>query len=106
MRTFVVFSVLIWSAARAAAGAGDAKAYERECKDCHLMNGAPDKSVEKAMAKKGVKMRSLASKEIQAQSDADWKKEIVEGTGQMKPVKTLSPTEVDGVIAYMRSLKK
>src|SRR5437016_1209541 len=66
MRTFVAtLSVLIWSAAAAPAASPDAKAYERECKDCHLMNGAPDKSVDKAMQKKGVKMRNLAAKEIQ-----------------------------------------
>ena len=109
MRHFAgVLSVLVLSAA--AAAAADAKpgqaAYERECKDCHQMNGAPVSSVDKAMVKQGVHMRDLKAKEVQAQSDADWKKAIVEGSGKMKPVKGLSGPDVDGLLAYMHSLKK
>ena len=109
MRSFMaVLTVSVLSAV--AAWAADLKAgraaYERECKDCHAMNGAPVGSVAKAMRRQGVEMRTLASKEVQAQSDAEWKKVVTEGVGKMKAVKSLSGPEIDDVMAYMRGLKK
>jgi len=92
------------------AGAADVKAgqksYEDECKDCHMMNGAPAASVAKKMLKQGVTMRDLKAKEVQSQTDDAWKKTIAEGNGKMKPVKTLSAADVDNVVAFMRTLKK
>ena len=103
-----VLPMLILSATLAAAA--DAKAgqaaYDRECKDCHAMNGAPIGSVARAMQKQGVQMRDLKAKEVQAQSDAEWSKKITDGIGKMKPVKGLTGPELDNVLAYMRSLKK
>jgi mono/diheme cytochrome c family protein len=52
-----------------------------------------------------VEMRALGSKEVQAQSDADLKKIITGGKGKMKPVSTLSPKQVDDVVAFIRTLK-
>ena len=108
MRSFVTVLIgLVLSAA--AASAADAKAgqtaYERECKDCHAMNGAPVASVSRAMQKQSVQMRDLKSAEVQAHNDEEWKKSIVEGVGKMKPVKLAGP-ELDNVLAFMRSLKK
>lgn len=81
-------------------------AYDRECKECHAMNGAPIASVARAMKKKQVVMRDLGSKEVQALKDAEWKKMVLEGTGKMQPVKTFKGAELDDVLAYMRTLKK
>ena len=93
-----------------AAAAADAKAgeaiYMRECSDCHQKNGAPVSSVGKSMQKQGVKMLDLRDAEVQAHTDDQWKKQIVEGVGKMKPVKGLSTGEVDNVIAFIRILKK
>jgi mono/diheme cytochrome c family protein len=100
----------IWRRPFAAGYAGDAKAgtktYETECKECHQMNGAPISSVAKSMLKQGVKMRDLKAPEVQSQSDAEWKKSILEGNGKMKAVKTMSAADTDNVIAYMHTLKK
>jgi len=81
-------------------------AYDRECADCHDATGAPVASVSKSMRKQQVTMRHLGSKEVQAQSDEAWKKMILEGTGKMKPIKTMSSADIDNVIAFMRSWKK
>src|SRR4029450_9456737 len=45
-----------------------------------------------------VEMKSLASAEVLARSDADLKKVIEEGEGKMKAVKTVSGKDVDNVI--------
>jgi hypothetical protein len=50
--------------------------------------------------------KHLGSKEVQAKSDADWKKEISEGIGKMKAVKLASDADMANLIAYMRTLKK
>lgn len=67
------------------------------CSPCHRLSG------------KGkfltVIRKSLGSKEVQSHDDASMKKDIVEGTGQMKPVK-LTDQEAADVIAFVRTLKK
>jgi hypothetical protein len=50
-------------------------------------------------------MRALGSAEVQAQSDPDLKKDILKGTGKMKPQPVTDPQAAD-VIAYIRTLKK
>jgi mono/diheme cytochrome c family protein len=99
-------AVLAGVAANAADVKAGQKAYEEECKGCHLMNGAAVSSVAKSMQKQGVTMRDLKAKEVQAQTDVEWKKMITEGTGKMKAIKTLSAADVDNVVAFMRTLKK
>ncbi|HLJ17005.1 MAG TPA: hypothetical protein VKV15_21110 [Bryobacteraceae bacterium] len=51
-------------------------------------------------------MRDLKSPDVQATSDDEMKKIIMDGKGKMKPVKTISGGALDDVIAYVRSLKK
>ena len=70
------------------------------------MNGAPVSSVMRSMTKQGVTMRDLKADDVQVKTEDAWKKQILEGVGKMKPVKGLTPAEVDNVLAYMRSLKK
>jgi mono/diheme cytochrome c family protein len=53
-----------------------------------------------------VTLRGLDSKEVQGKSDGALKKDIVEGTGKMKPVKGLSDNQLAEVLAYVRSLAK
>jgi cytochrome c1 len=49
-------------------------------------------------------MRHLGSKEVQAKNDAGLRKDIVEGTGKMRPIKGLSDKQVNDVVAFLRSL--
>lgn len=86
---------------------GDAKAgktvYDKKCASCHGPNGEGKPALAKALK---VEMRDLGSKEVQAKTDAQLKKDTVEGVGKMKAVTGLSDTDVADLIAFMRSLKK
>jgi DNA-binding protein YbaB len=53
----------------------------------------------------GVTQKPLASKEVQAKSDADLKKVILEGQGKMKPVAGVTAKQADDVVAYVRTMK-
>jgi mono/diheme cytochrome c family protein len=78
-------------------------AYLKGCKACHGPDGQGNPAIAKMLK---VTLPNLASKDIQARSDADMKKVILEGKGKMKPVKTLSPSEMDAAIAFVRTLAK
>jgi len=75
--------------------------YSR-CAVCHGDSGEGKEAIAKML---GVKMPALSSKEVQSLDDAALKKVIVEGKGKMRPV-NLSDSEVQDVIAFLRSLKK
>jgi mono/diheme cytochrome c family protein len=85
----------------------DAKAgkvvYDKRCASCHGPNGEGKPAIAKALK---VELRHLGSKEVQAKSDAQLKKESVEGIGKMKAVAGMSDTDVTNLIAYMRTLKQ
>ena len=108
MKNFMILISLTALSGMAAMGA-DLKAgqaaYDKECSDCHALNGAPIPSVVKAMKKQQVTMRDLAGKEVQAQTDATWKKMILEGSGKMKPIK-MNDADIANVSAFMRAMKK
>lgn len=76
--------------------------YAKSCASCHGATGEPKAALAKALK---VEMRHLGSKEVLAKSDADLRKDVVEGIGKMKPVKGLSDQDVSNVIAYMRGFK-
>jgi cytochrome c553 len=104
-KLFILFMMSIGAAGIAAAA--DVKAgktaYDKACRSCHGATGEPNAAIAKALK---VEMRHLGAKEVQDRSDAELKKMITEGVGKMKPVKALADTDVDNVIAYMRTLKK
>ncbi|MBI4465215.1 MAG: cytochrome c [Acidobacteria bacterium] len=87
--------------------AGDAQAgkavYDSKCKICHAEGGAGNAALAKSLK---VEFKALGSKEIQAKSDADFKKQITEGSGKMQPVKGLSDKQIEDVIAFVRGLAK
>jgi mono/diheme cytochrome c family protein len=91
----------------AAASAGDAKAgqavYNRACKSCHGSDGTANPGLAKAMK---VEIRNLGSSEVQAMSDEDMRKIIMDGKGKMKPVTSVSGADLDNLIAFVRTLKK
>ena len=89
------------------AGKGDAAAgktvYAKRCAACHGANGKGNPAIAKSLK---VELRPLGSKEVQAKSDDQLKKESSDGTGKMKPVKGMSEKELDDIVAFMRSLAK
>ena len=103
----LLFVLIIAIMAAGVAAAADAQAgkaaYTKACRSCHGATGEPNAAIAKALK---VEMRHLGSKEVQALSDAELKKIIAEGIGKMKPVKSLSATDAENVVAYMRTLKQ
>ncbi len=86
-------------AGNAAAGKAD---YNKACKSCHGADGKANPAIEKMMK---VEMKDLKSPDVQKVSDADLKKIVEEGQGKMKPVKSLSGSAADDVVAYIKTLK-
>jgi len=87
--------------------AGDAAAgkeiYSKKCASCHGAAGEGKESVAKTLK---VDIRPLGSKEVQAKSDEELKKNFLEGTGKMKGVTGIDAKAADDVVAYIRTLKK
>jgi len=72
--------------------------YKKKCQSCHGANG--DKTTYK-----DVTFPALTDKGVQAQSDADLKKQSVSGkTGKMGNIAGLSAQDLADVVAFMRSL--
>jgi len=101
---FAVAVAFLFGAHLALAQGGDANAgkaiYDRQCAACHGPDGAGKDAVAKMLK---VEMRHLGSKEVQANSDADIHKIIVEGYNKMKPQK-VAEKDVANVIAHLRTL--
>jgi mono/diheme cytochrome c family protein len=86
--------------------AGDAAAgaavYAKKCATCHGAKGEGKASIAKMLK---VELRALGSKEVQAKSDDELRRDIAEGIGKMKPVKGLSDKDLSDLVAFMRTLK-
>src|SRR5262249_15310452 len=100
-----IISVL--SAASPSFAAGDAAAgkeiFSKKCASCHGAAGEGKESVAKTLK---VTIRPLASKEVQAKTDEELKKNFLEGTGKMKGVAGIDAKAADDVVAYVRTPKK
>ena len=87
--------------------AGDAQAgkvvYDSKCKTCHGAGGEGNAALAKTLK---VEFKHLGSKQVQAKTNDQLKKESTEGIGKMQPVKGLSDTQVQDLIAFVRSLAK
>ena len=94
------FAGFALAAGNAAAGKG---IYDKTCKTCHGAAGVANPAIAKMMK---TDIKDLGSAEIQAKSDADFKKIITEGKDKMKPVKTVAGKDIDDVVAFVRTLKK
>src|ERR1039458_3581827 len=76
--------------------------YKDHCSACHGSNGAGD-----TMLGKNLKLRSLASAEVQKQSDDELTAITSRGKGKMPAYdRTLSKDQIGDVVKYIRSLKK
>jgi len=106
-----VFSVMFFPVMLLVAGpllaAGDAAAgkdvYLKKCATCHGQDGEGKDAMAQMLK---IKFVPLGSKEVQAKSDADLKKILLEGTGKMKPVKDVNDQAAEDIVAYLRTLAK
>src|SRR3954471_22810295 len=101
--TFVIALIAAGITASAADATAGKAVYDKACKSCHGATGTANPAIAKSMK---VEMRDLSSKEVQGLSDDQIRKDVTEGHGKMKPVKSVSGPAVDNVIAYVRSLAK
>jgi len=102
---FTMIAALLWAATAFAAGdaAAGKELFSKKCASCHGAAGEGKENIAKTLK---VEMRHLGSTEVQAKSDADLKKTIMEGTGKMKPVAGIDAKGADDLVAFMRTLKK
>jgi len=99
LAALVALAPALWAGGNTDAGKA---LYDKKCASCHAKDGAGNPGIAKAMK---VELRNLGSKEVQAKSDADLKKDTTEGVGKMKGVK-LTDAEWGDVLAYLRTMKK
>jgi mono/diheme cytochrome c family protein len=94
----------LFGAHLALAQGGDAKAgkaiFDKTCATCHGPDGTPKDAVARMLK---VEMKHLGSKEVQARSDADIQKIILEGFQKMK-AQRVAEKDVASVIAHLRTL--
>ncbi len=100
---FLTFAGLAGLALASGSAQAGKAVFEKSCKTCHGADGRGNPAIAKMMK---VTMRGLDSKEVQSKGDAELRKDIVEGTGRMKPVKGLSDNKLADVVAFVRSLAK
>ena len=104
MKTIKIGTIsLILAGSLAYAGAPEGKAvYTAKCVSCHGANGEGKAAIAKMF---NVTLAPLASKDVQAKSDADLRKVILTGQGKMKPVQGVAEKQADDVVAFLRTLK-
>ena len=104
---FLAGSLLLASPQLLAAQQGDAAVgktvYTKSCATCHGAAGEGKEAIAKALK---VEMRHLGATEVQAKGDDALRKNVVDGVGKMKPVKSLSETDLNSAIAYLRTLAR
>jgi len=96
----ILLCTLPLSAADTAAGKD---LFAKKCATCHGPAGEGKDAIAKMFQ---VEMKPLPSKEVQAKSDSDLKKTILEGVGKMKPVKDIDAKNADDIVSYLRTLAK
>ena len=99
-----LLAVLLYVMPMTAADAGAGKdLYAKKCASCHGPNGEGKDAIAKMFK---VEMKPLNSKEVQARSDAEIKKIILEGNGKMNAVKDVDAKAADDIVAFVRTLAK
>lgn len=83
-------------------GQRGAGVYKSRCASCHGADGKGDTSIGTSMH-----LRSLASPEVQEQSDKDLTGWITDGRGAMPGYEdTLSRSQINDLVAHIRELAK
>ena len=104
MKKIALLLISVCSLALAAGDAAAGKAvYEKACKSCHGADGTANPAIAKMMK---VDMKHLGASDVQAHSDDDMKKAVVDGVGKMKATKGVAGKDADNVVAFVRTLKK
>jgi len=98
-----VIALLLVAPGYAADAAAGKELFLKKCASCHGAAGEGKDSIAKMLK---VEIRPFTSKEVQAKTDADLKKPILEGTGKMKAVAGIDAQAADDVVAFIRTLKK
>jgi mono/diheme cytochrome c family protein len=81
---------------------GASETYKVKCSACHAVSGAGD-----TMIGKNLKLRPLASAEVQNQTDEELFSIISKGKQKMPSFdKKLSRDEIHGLVRHIRSFKK
>ena len=81
---------------------GGPETYKAKCSACHGVNGTGD-----TMIGKNLKLRSLASAEVQNRSDDELFTVISKGKNRMPSFSNkLSPDQIRGLVRHIRLLKK
>lgn len=75
--------------------------YKAKCAVCHGPDGKGETATGKTM-----KVKDFSSEEVQKMSDADLTDAISKGKGKMPAYKTLTPEQVKGLVAFVRSMAK
>jgi len=103
VRTFVVVLVVALSLSTATFAAdGAADVYKSKCASCH----GPDGKGETAMGK-NLKLKDLASADVQKQSDADLTTVIEKGKKPMPGYEgKLTKDQINDLVKYIRALTK
>jgi mono/diheme cytochrome c family protein len=99
----VVVTVLVFAAlSNFAFAESAADIFKAKCSACHGKNGSGD-----TMIGRNLKIRSLASDEVQKQSDDELFTIIHKGRNRMPAFdRKLTPQEIREVVKYVRALKK
>ncbi|MFZ3262780.1 MAG: cytochrome c [Terriglobales bacterium] len=76
--------------------------FKAKCAMCHGANGSAD-----TVMGKNMKIRDFSSPEVQKQSDAELESIISKGKGKMPAYDgKLSKDQIDGLVKWIRTLKK
>ena len=104
MKTTILATLaLIASAGLSWAGAAEGKdLFTAKCAACHGPNGEGKAAIAKMY---NVTQAPLASKEVQAKTDAQLQAVILKGQGKMKPVAGVTEKQAADVVAFVRTLK-
>jgi len=104
--TGAVLAALFFLLPVPARAAGDAakgaKVFATKCKSCHAAQGQGNPAIAKSLK---VVFADLKSAEVQKKSDAELKKLAMGGHGKKKPVKNVTPAELDDALAFVREMK-
>ena len=99
---FLVLALLSWTPPPVSAEADGVADFKAKCASCHGADGKGATPVGKAL-----KLRDLASAEVQGQSDAELLNVVANGKGKMPGYeKTLGADTCKSLVTFIRSFKQ